>query len=68
MNASSFESLTQLLTSNTSVELPPENKVSTKSNPDKNAIWDDDEIEQVVETDPRPSPEYFIFYLTKDMI
>jgi hypothetical protein len=61
MNTTSLESLTQLLTSNTSVEqdLPVKKNLSTDRNPDKNSIWDDDEIAEAVEVDPRPCPEYF---------
>jgi hypothetical protein len=70
MNTNSFESLAQLLASNTPVEqdLPIKNSLRTKALPDKNSIWDDDEIAEAVEVDPRPCPEYFFILITKAMI
>lgn len=67
MNTTSLESLAQLLTNNTPAEpdFPSKNKLSTKPNPDKNAIWDDDEITDAVDIDPRPCPEYFKFFSSK---
>ena len=70
MNTASLESLTQLLSNNTSVsvDLPPKEKLSTKKNLDKDAIWDEDEIVEAVDVDPRPSPEYVYSNLMIGMI
>ena len=64
MNTAHLESLTQLLSDNRPLEhdLTPKNTVSTekpRKNPDKDTMWDEDEIAESIDVDPRPCPEYF---------